>query len=105
MQNEAQSEMFWAVFIPKMIGSDDVSEKAYKTEYKGRKKIYTDVLEINKDNVIDVLNKALIAHSQNASQIQFLINFEKGLQPLQREKKVRKEIDIKSISNLAHQIT
>lgn len=82
-----------------------MSEKTYKTEYKGRKKIYTDVREINKDNVIDVLNKALIAHSQNASQIQFLINFEKGLQPLQREKKVRKEIDIKSISNLAHQIT
>lgn len=92
----------WLILLQ---GSDDVSEKAYKTEYKGRKKIYTDVREINKDNVIDVLNKALIAHSQNASQIQFLINFEKGLQPLQREKKVRKEIDIKSISNLAHQIT
>lgn len=92
----------WLILLQ---GSDDVSEKAYKTEYKGRKKIYTDVREINKDNVIDVLNKALIAHRQNASQIQFLINFEKGLQPLQREKKVRKEIDIKSISNLAHQIT
>lgn len=88
-----------------MIGSDDVSEKEYKTEYKGRKKIYTDMKEITSKNVIDVLNKALIAHSQNASQIQFLINFEKGLQPLQRKKTVRKEIDIQSISNLAHQIT
>ena len=82
-----------------------MSEKQYKTEYKGRKKIYTDVPKINKDNVIEVLNKALIAHRQNASQIQFLINFEKGLQPLQRKKTVRKEIDIQSISNLAHQIT
>ncbi len=82
-----------------------MSEKEYKTEYKGRKKIYTDVTEITSKNVIDVLNKALIAHNHNVSQIQFLINFEKGLQPLQREKKVRKEIDIKSISNLAHQIT
>lgn len=105
MQNEVQSEMFWTIFMHKMIGSDDVSEKEYKTEYKGRKKIYTDVTEITSKNVIDVLNKALIAHNQNVSQIQFLINFEKGLQPLQRKKTVRKEINIKSISNLAHQIT
>lgn len=105
MQNEAQSKMFWAVFIPKMIGSDDVSEKQYKVEYKGRRKIYTDVAEITQGNVIDVLNKALIVHNQNVSDIQFLINFEKGLQPLQRKKTVRKEIDIQSISNLAHQIT
>lgn len=82
-----------------------MSEKEYKTEYKGRKKIYTDVAEITSGNVISVLNKALIAHNQNVTQIQFLINFEKGLQPLQREKKVRKEIDIVSVSNLAHQIT
>lgn len=82
-----------------------MSEKEYKTEYKGRKKIYTDAAEITFKNVIDVLNKALIAHDQNVSQIQFLINFEKGLQPLQRKKTVRKEIDIQSISNLAHQIT
>lgn len=82
-----------------------MSEKEYKTEYKGRKKIYTDVNEITSKNVIDVLNKALIAHNQNVSQIQFLINFEKGLQPLQRKKTIRKEIDIQSISNLAHQIT
>lgn len=82
-----------------------MSEKEYKTEYKGRRKIYTDVAEITQDNVIDVLTKALIVHDQNVSDIQFLINFEKGLQPLQRKKTVRKEIDIQSISNLAHQIT
>ena len=88
-----------------MIGSEIVSEKQYKVEYKGRRKIYTDVAEITQDNVIDVLNKALIVHNQNVAEIQFLINFEKGYQPLKREKKVRKEIDIHSISNLAHQIT
>ena len=88
-----------------MTGSDGMSEKEYKTEYRGRKKIYTDVSEITSANVISVLNNALIAHSHNVSQIQFLINFEKGLQPLQRKKTVRKEIDIQSISNLAHQIT
>lgn len=39
-----------------------MSEKEYKTEYKGRRKIYTDVAEITQDNVIDVLTKALIVH-------------------------------------------
>lgn len=82
-----------------------MSEKVYSTEYKGRKKIYTDVPEITEKNVIQVLNQALSVHQQNRTQIDFLVNFEKGLQPLKREKVVRKEIDIKSISNLAHQIT
>lgn len=82
-----------------------MSEKERNIEYKGRIKIYTDVKEVNKDNVIDVLNKALVKHETNRAQIQYLINFEKGCQPLVREKRVFKEIDIKSISNLAHQIT
>lgn len=82
-----------------------MSEKVYSNEYKGRKKIYTDVREITQENVIKVLENALIAHQQNRTQIDFLVNFEKGFQPLQREKTVRKEIDIHSISNLAHQIT
>lgn len=82
-----------------------MSEKAYLNEYKGRKKIYTDVKEITYENVISVLNRALSDHQYNRTQIDFLVNFEKGLQPLQRKKVVRKEIDVHSISNLAHQIT
>ena len=82
-----------------------MSEKAYLNEYKGRKKIYTDVKEIMYENVISVLNRALSDHQYNRTQIDFLVNFEKGFQPLQRKKVVRKEIDVQSISNLAHQIT
>nr|DAH33211.1 MAG TPA: Portal [Caudoviricetes sp.] len=82
-----------------------MSEKERNIEFRGRIKIYTDVKKITKDNVIDVLSHAMIKHEQNRTQIRYLINFEKGDQPLMREKKVRKDIDIKSISNLAHQIT
>lgn len=82
-----------------------MSEKERNIEYRGRIKIYTDVKKITKDNVIQVLSAAMIKHEQNRTQIRNLINFEKGNQPLVREKKVRKDIDIKSISNLAHQIT
>lgn len=82
-----------------------MSEKERNIEFRGRIKIYTDAKKITADNVIDVLSRAMIKHEQNRTQIRYLINFEKGDQPLMREKKVRKDIDIKSISNLAHQIT
>lgn len=82
-----------------------MSEKERNIEYRGRIKIYTDVKEITKDNVIQVLSTAMAKHELNRTQIRNLINFEKGDQPLMREKNVRKDIDIKSISNLAHQIT
>ena len=87
-----------------VLGGEIVSEKEREVQYRGRVKIYTDVEEITRDNVIDVLTKAMIKHEQNSTQIRYLINFEKGDQPLIREKSVRKDIDIKSISNLAHQI-
>lgn len=82
-----------------------MSEKERNIEYKGRIKIYSDVSEINQNNVIDVLSKALVKHEMNRTQIRELIDFEKGHQPLVRTKKVCKEIDIKATSNLAHQIT
>ena len=74
-------------------------------ELKGRRKIYTDVAEITKKNVIQVLSKAIPYHEQNKADISYLLNFEKGIQPLIREKVVREEIDIESISNLASEIT
>ena len=78
-----------------------MSEKERNIEYRGRIKIYTDVKEITKGNVIQVLSTAMTKHELNRTQIHNLINFEKGDQPLMREKNVRKDIDIKSISNLA----
>nr|DAX61206.1 MAG TPA: Portal [Bacteriophage sp.] len=82
-----------------------MSEKERNVEFKGRIKIYTDVKEITESNVITVLSEAMLKHEQNRSQIRELINFEKGDQPLKREKTSRKDVDIRSISNLAHQIT
>ena len=82
-----------------------MSEKRDSVEFRGRRKIYTDVDKVTRDNVIYVLRQSLIYHNQNKDDVTRLISFEKGNQPLMREKSVRKDIDIKSISNLAHQIT
>lgn len=73
--------------------------------FLGRKKIFTDVKNITAENIIDVLKKAYMQHQKNAMEIQFLIDYEKGVQPLVREKKVRKDIDIRISDNAANYVT
>lgn len=70
----------------------------------GRLKIYTDVKEITYKNVIDVLRKAYGKHLTNVADMNYLIDYEAGEQPLMREKKTRPEIDCVCIDNLAHYI-
>lgn len=70
----------------------------------GRQKIFTDEREINRDNIISVLRKAYSAHLQNALEIQYLIDYERGIQPLKREKTVRKDIDIVVTDDIANYI-
>lgn len=74
-------------------------------EYLGRQKIYTDYSFVDKTNIFEVLQKALLTHRHNATQIRELLQYEKGHQPLQRKKTVRSDIDIQNIQNLAHYIT
>lgn len=71
----------------------------------GRKEILTAVDEITKDNLMEVLNKALAIHSFNASQIDYLYRYMRGQQPiLFRKKKVRPEICNKIVENHASEI-
>lgn len=71
---------------------------------KGRRIIYTDVEKITKNNVIDVLMNTISTHMANANECSFLLEYEKGNQPLTREKKVRTDIDIQVVDNLASEI-
>lgn len=70
----------------------------------GRKKIMTNVKEITRENIIDVLKKAYSTHMINVYWIQYLIDYERGIQPLQRPKTVRKDIDIRTTSSLPNYI-
>ena len=70
----------------------------------GRKKIFTDCEEINRDNIASVLGKAYAKHMQNVCEMQFLMDYERGEQPLQRVKKVRPDIDIRITSSLPNYI-
>lgn len=71
---------------------------------KGRQKIFTDVEQIDRTNILDVLQKAYGKHRQNVAEIQMLIDFEAGEQPLKREKTVRPEINIVVNSGLPNYI-
>ena len=70
----------------------------------GRTEIYTDVGIITKENVSDVVKKAMIIHEVNANQIDYLIKYEAGNQPILRVKKYRPEIDCKCVDNVANEI-
>lgn len=70
----------------------------------GRQKIYTNVKNINATNIIDVLKKAYSKHQQNVGEIQYLIDYERGIQPLPREKIIRPEINIQVNSGLPNYV-
>lgn len=73
--------------------------------YHGRRKIFTDVDTITKENVVDVLNKALATHWANKAEIDYLYRYYKGEQPiLQRTKDVRPEICNIIVENRANEI-
>lgn len=70
----------------------------------GRRKIFCDEPEITKDNIIEELQKAYAKNRPNVRDMQYLIDYERGIQPLQREKTVRPEINIVTNSSLPNYI-
>lgn len=70
--------------------------------FYGRKQIYTDEAVITVENVVPVLEKALLVHAINRSQIEYLWNYYCGKTPiLSKEKEVRTEINHKININRA----
>lgn len=71
---------------------------------RGRARIYTDELEVNSENVAKIVEDAMILHGNNAADMDILINFDRGEQPLMREKTIRPEINVEVTDNLANYI-
>ncbi len=71
----------------------------------GREVIYTDFEEITCENVLQVLERAMIVHVRNRSDIQYLYDYYKGKQPiLNRTKEFRQEICNRIVENRANEI-
>lgn len=71
----------------------------------GRQIIWTDVPEITKQNIIDVLRKAIKVHDTNSTDIETLIKYEAGEQTLDRIKTYRSDIDNVCVDNIANEVT
>ena len=71
----------------------------------GRQVVYTTENEINESNIIDVVRQGALDYLATVSQCNFLLNYEAGVQPLQRVKVVRSDIDINDIDNVANEVT
>ena len=72
---------------------------------RGRTKIFTDQREITEHNIVEVLQKAYAKHRMNACEMQYLIDYELGVQPLPYEKTIRPEINIQTVDNMANYVT
>lgn len=71
----------------------------------GREVIYYDDVEITRQNICDVLNKALTIHRKNAAQIDKLYRIFKGRQAIfDKVKDIRPEINNQIVTNFANQI-
>lgn len=77
----------------------------FQTQNLGRLSLYTDYTEVTLDNVTEIISKVQNDFQTNVNDIDFLLKFEKGYQPLIRTKEYRPEIDITCIDNIANEIT
>ena len=70
----------------------------------GRRIIYTDIEKITKENIVMVLANAMSDFYSNRADCERLLNIEAGYMPIQREKLVRPEIDVRTVDNIANEI-
>lgn len=71
----------------------------------GRRKIFTSFTDLNEENVVDELNKALAFHYQNLFEEDYLYWYRRGLQPIcMKRKEVRPEINHRVVENHAEEI-
>ena len=71
----------------------------------GRRVLYTDEVNITSENVIRVISNAMADFIANALDCTRLLEIEAGNMPLLREKKVRADIDVQTVDNIANEIT
>lgn len=77
----------------------------------GRYELTTSAEYISAENIIPVLQNVFPIHQKNANRINYLLEYEAGNQPLMygdgkpRQKHNRKEIDVRCVDNVAHEIS
>ena len=85
--------------------TDDKYYPMGKDSLHGRRQIFVNVKEINRGNVIEVLNKVLPVHLRNRSEMVYLERYSRGIQPIiDRVKKYNDYVCNRAVVNLANEI-
>lgn len=71
----------------------------------GRVKLFTDVPTITSENVVEIVRSAYNDYLSSITRMDFLFNYEKGVQPLMRKKTYRSDINCECVDNVANEIT
>lgn len=69
----------------------------------GRQILYTDVQEVTRENIADILRDIMPYHEKNATDINALLEFEAGKQGRIRKKTYRPDIDNWCVDNVANE--
>ena len=72
---------FWCIPVQSILMhsvSEDNKVFTYP-EFTGRRRIYTDVEKITKENIFQVLEEAMLVHMENANNMITLMRYEKGM--------------------------
>ncbi len=73
--------------------------------FAGRRKIFIDVETIDKDNIVEVVSDVMKIHLKNVVEIEYLMDYERGITPIRnREKAGRKDVDYRISENHAAEI-
>ena len=73
--------------------------------FAGRRQIFSDIIDINETNIEKVLQEKLKIHLQNAAEIKYLMDYERGITPIaNREKTGREDVDYRINENHAAEI-
>lgn len=87
--------------------AEEKKEQVLLPSYRlyGRKKIFITEEEITKDNVIEIVNKAVSLHNQNLNEEEYLYWYRRGKQPiLNRQREIRSELTKTVVVNNAQMI-
>ena len=70
----------------------------------GRRVLFADVKEVNRNNVVDIINAVKSDFLANRMECDRLLVIESGKMPLSRKKLIRPEIDVQTVDGIAHEV-
>lgn len=85
--------------------ADQIAPLPTPSVFAGRRKIFSDIIDIDAGNIERVISESFKYHLQNAAEIKYLIDYERGITPIRnREKTGREDVDYKINENHASEI-